>query len=269
MARFTDRNVIVTGAAQGIGRGIVEAFLDEGARVFAADIRSHGLKTLRAAATEPERLAVHVVDLGDFEAAAAMVHEAIATYADLHVLVNCAGIMPDGPFLEVTKETFDLVFAINARAPLATMQVAAAHMADRGGGAIVNIASANAFKNESPESVYNASKAALVALTKAVAHELAHRGVRANCVAPGQTVTPEERALIAEDAEEARMQREYLRRIPLRRAGTPRDQAAAVLFLASDDAGWITGQTLIVDGGEIGGGDWFNPDDAPPLPDQA
>jgi NAD(P)-dependent dehydrogenase (short-subunit alcohol dehydrogenase family) len=269
MARFTDRNVIVTGAAQGIGRGIVEAFLDEGARVFAADIRSDGLKTLRAAATEPERLAVHVVDLNDFEAAAAMVHEAIATYADLHVLVNCAGIMPDGPFLEVTKETFDLVFAINARAPLATMQVAAAHMADRGGGAIVNIASANAFKNESPESVYNASKAALVALTKAVAHELAHRGVRANCVAPGQTVTPEERALIAEDAEEARMQREYLRRIPLRRAGTPRDQAAAVLFLASDDAGWITGQTLIVDGGEIGGGDWFNPDDAPPLPDQA
>jgi NAD(P)-dependent dehydrogenase (short-subunit alcohol dehydrogenase family) len=177
--------------------------------------------------------------------------------------------MPDGPFLEVTEEMFDLVFAINARAPLATMQVAAAHMADRGGGAIVNIASANAFKNESPESVYNASKAALVALTKAVAHELGHRGVRVNCVAPGETVTPEERALMAGDADEARMHREYLRRIPLRRIGTPRDQAAAVLFLASDDAGWITGQTLIVDGGEIGGGDWYNPDDAPPLPGQA
>lgn len=269
MTRFTDRNVIVTGAAQGIGRGIAEAFLAEGARVFAADVRADGLRKLQAAATEPERLDVHVVDLSDFEAAAAMVREAIAAYGDLHVLVNCAGIMPDGPFLEVTKEMFDLVFAVNARAPLATMQVAAAHMADRGGGAIVNIASANAFKNESPESVYNASKAALVALTKAVAHELGHRGVRVNCVAPGQTLTPEERALMAGDADEARMQREYLRRIPLRRAGTPRDQAAAVLFLASDDAGWITGQTLIVDGGEIGGGDWYNPDDAPPLPGQA
>jgi NAD(P)-dependent dehydrogenase (short-subunit alcohol dehydrogenase family) len=269
MTRFTDRNVIVTGAAQGIGRGIAEAFLAEGARVFAADVRADGLRKLRAAATEPGRLDVHVADLSDFEAAAAMVREAIAVYGDLHVLVNCAGIMPDGPFLEVTKEMFDLVFAVNTRAPLATMQVAAAHMADRGGGAIVNIASANAFKNESPESVYNASKAALVALTKAAAHELGHRGVRVNCVAPGQTLTPEERALMAGDADEARMQREYLRRIPLRRAGTPRDQAAAVLFLASDDAGWVTGQTLIVDGGEIGGGDWYNPHDAPPLPGQA
>ena len=194
MTRFTDRNVIVTGAAQGIGRGIAEAFLAEGARVFAADVRADGLRKLRAAATEPGRLDVHVADLSDFEAAAAMVREAIAVYGDLHVLVNCAGIMPDGPFLEVTKEMFDLVFAVNTRAPLATMQVAAAHMADRGGGAIVNIASANAFKNESPESVYNASKAALVALTKAVAHELGHRGVRVNCVAPGQTLTPEERA---------------------------------------------------------------------------
>lgn len=269
MARFTGRNVIVTGAAQGIGRGIVEAFLAEGARVFAADIRAGGLAKMRAAQLEPERLAVHAVDLSDFDAAAAMVREVIAICGNLHVIVNCAGVMPDGPFLGVTKETFDLVFAVNARAPMATMQVAAAHMADRGGGAIVNIASANAFKNESPESVYNASKAALVALTKAVAHELGHLGVRANCVAPGQTLTPEDRAVMAADADEARFQREYLRRIPLRRAGTPSDQAAAVLFLASDDAGWITGQTLIVDGGELGGGDWYNPDDAPPVPDEA
>jgi NAD(P)-dependent dehydrogenase (short-subunit alcohol dehydrogenase family) len=269
MARFTGRNVIVTGAAQGIGRGITEAFLAEGASVYAADIRAGALTELRAAQAEPERLAVHIADLSDFEAAAAMVREAIAVFGRLHVLVNCAGVMPDGPFLEVTKETFDLVFAVNARAPLATMQVAAAHMADRGGGVIVNIASANAFKNESPESVYNASKAALVALTKAAAHELGHLGVRANCVAPGQTVTPEDLAVMAEDAGEARLQREYLRRVPLRRAGTPADQAAAVLFLASDEAGWITGQTLIVDGGELGGGDWYNPDDAPPLPGQA
>jgi len=269
MTRFAGKNVLVTGAAQGIGRGIAEAFLAEGARVFAADVRADGLAKMRAVQAEPDRVSVHVVDLANFEAAAAMVREVIALCGNLHVLVNCAGVMPDGPFLAVTKETFELAFAINARAPLATMQVAAAHMAERGGGAIVNIASANAFKNESPESVYNASKAALVALTKAVAHELGHRGVRANCVAPGQTLTPEDRALMAEDAGEAMFQREYLRRIPLRRAGTPADQAAAVLFLASDDAAWITGQTLIVDGGELGGGDWYHPEDAPPIPDQA
>jgi NAD(P)-dependent dehydrogenase (short-subunit alcohol dehydrogenase family) len=130
----------------------------------------------------------------------------------------------------------------------------------------VNIASANAFKNESPEGPYNASKAALVALTKAAAHELGHLGVRANCVAPGQTVTPETDELMREDPDVARLQHDYLRKIPLRRAGRPRDQAMAVLFLASDDSAFVTGQTLIVDGGELGGGDWYDPRDAPPLP---
>jgi NAD(P)-dependent dehydrogenase (short-subunit alcohol dehydrogenase family) len=266
MTRFTDRNVLVTGGAQGIGRGIVEAFLAEGASVHAADIRAEGLDRMRAAQPDPDRVVVHQVDLSDFDAAAALVRDVIAQCGELHVLVNCAGAMPDGPFLEVTKATFDVVFATNVRAQVATMQVAGAHMAARGSGAIVNIASANAFKNESPESVYNASKAAVVALTKAVAHELGHRGVRANCVAPGQTTTPENEAALAADPAEAALEREYLRRIPLRRVGTPADQAAAVLFLASDEAAWITAQTIIVDGGEVGGGEWYDPSDAPPVP---
>ena len=266
MARFTDRNVIVTGGAQGIGRGIVEAFLAEGARVFAADILADGLDRMRAE-TDPDRVTTHQVDLSDFDAAKSMVTEGIARLGTVHALVNCAGTMPGGPLIDVSKETFDLIFAVNARAPMATMQVAAAHMAEHGGGAIVNIASANAFKNESPEAPYNASKAALVALTKAAAHEWGHLHIRANCVAPGQTITPEEEVEIAADPHEARLQREYLRRIPLQRAGVPRDQAMAVLFLASDDAAWISGQTLIVDGGELGGGDWYDPAEAPALPD--
>ncbi|MCI0632770.1 MAG: SDR family oxidoreductase [Actinobacteria bacterium] len=266
--RFSNRNVIVTGAAQGIGRGIVEAFLREGALVFAADINADGLRRMRAAQAEGDRVLTHVVDLADRTASSEMTREAIARVGRIHVLVNCAGVMPDGPLVDVAPETFDLVFAVNVRAPLVTMQAVAPNMAEHGGGAIVNIASANAFKNESPEGVYNASKAALVALTKAAAHELGHVGIRANCVAPGQTVTPEEMELIARDPDEARLQREYLRRIPLRRAGTPHDQAMAVLFLASDDAAWISGQTLIVDGGEVGGGDWYDPSAGPPLPDE-
>ncbi len=268
MARFTGRNVIVTGAAQGIGRGIVEAFLAEGATVHAADIRADGLEAMRAAQPDRERVITHPVDLSDFDAAKAMARAAIERSGRVHVLVNCAGVMPGGPLIDVTRETFDLTFAVNARAPMATMQVLAAHMAENGGGAIVNIASANAFKNESPEAPYNASKAALVALTKAASHEWGHLGIRANCVAPGQTITPEEEVEIAADAHEARLQREYLRRIPLQRAGVPRDQAMAVLFLASDDAAWISGQTLIVDGGELGGGDWYDPAEAPALPDE-
>jgi NAD(P)-dependent dehydrogenase (short-subunit alcohol dehydrogenase family) len=131
----------------------------------------------------------------------------------------------------------------------------------------VNIASANAFQNESPESVYNASKAALVALTKAFAHEMGHHGIRANCVAPGETITPEAEAELAEDPAERELLRRYLGRIPLRHAGTPHDQAMAVLFLASDDARFVSAQTLIVDGGELGGGGWYDEDTAPPLPD--
>jgi NAD(P)-dependent dehydrogenase (short-subunit alcohol dehydrogenase family) len=234
MARFTDRNVIVTGGAQGIGRGIVQAFLSEGARVFAADILADGLERMRAE-TDPDRVSTHQVDLSDFDAAKAMVTEGIERLGTLHALVNCAGTMPGGPLIDVTKETFDLIFAVNAR---------------------------------SPEAPYNASKAALVALTKAAAHEWGHLNIRANCVAPGQTITPEEEVEIAADPHEARLQREYLRRIPLQRAGVPRDQAMAVLFLASDDAAWISGQTLIVDGGELGGGDWYDPAEAPPLPDE-
>ncbi len=170
-ARFTDRNVLVTGAAQGIGRGIAEAFLAEGARVFAADIQGDTLERMRSEQPDPTRVDTDVVDLSDFDAAIAMAQRAVTRLGRIHVLVNCAGVMPDGPLAEVTRQTFDLTFAVNVRAPMATMQVVGSHMAEHGGGAIVNIASANAFKNESPESVYNASKAALVALTKAAAHE--------------------------------------------------------------------------------------------------
>ena len=263
--RFDGRGVIVTGAARGIGRGIVAAFLDEGAHVLAADVRADGLEATRSLA--PDRVVPHVVDLADADAARGVVPAAIEALGQVHVLVNCAGVMPEGPFLDVTPATFDLTFAVNVRAPMLTMQAVAPHLAGHGGGAIVNIASANAFKNESPEAPYNASKAALVALTKAAAHEWGHLGIRANCVAPGQTNTPEDDEVTRADPDEARLQREYLRKIPLRRAGTPRDQAMAVLFLASDDAAWITGQTLLVDGGEVGGGDWYDPADAPPVPD--
>jgi NAD(P)-dependent dehydrogenase (short-subunit alcohol dehydrogenase family) len=265
VTRFVGRNVIVTGSAQGIGRGIAQAFLDEGAHVFAADINAEGLEATRSLA--PDRIRAHVVDLADFDAACAVVPAAITALGRIHALVNCAGVMPGGPLIDVSRETFDLAFAVNARAPLATMQAIAPHFIEHGGGPIVNIASANAFKNESPEGPYNASKAALVALTKAAAHEWGHLNIRANCVAPGQTVTPEGEDEIASDPDEARLQHEYLRKIPLRRAGRPRDQAMAVLFLASDDAAWISAQTIIVDGGELGGGDWYDVADAPPIPE--
>ena len=260
--RFDGQNVLVTGAARGIGRAIARAFIDEGARVFAVDRDAPGLAALLEGHGPNAVTPIHA-DLATVEAARGVVDEAIRRAGRLHVLVNNAGVMPAGPILEVDEAVWEQTFAINVRAPFFTSQVAARHMVAQGGGAIVNIASANAIRNESPEAPYNATKAALVSLTRAFAHELGHLGVRVNCVAPGETVSPEE--LIELDADDQRREREYLWRIPMRRAGTPEEQAAAVLFLASDDASFVSGVTLVVDGGELTG-DWFDVKDRPPLP---
>ncbi len=265
--RFEQRRVIVTGASRGIGRGIVDAFLDEGADVLATDVLADGLGALASGHVHAERLSTHAADLSGVDAARGVVTAAIERLGGIDVLVNNAGLQPDGPAIDVGAGEFDATFAVNVRAPMLTMQEACRHWIDCASpGAIVNIASANAFQNESPESIYNASKAALVALTKAFAHEMGHHGIRANCVAPGETITPEAEADMAADPAERELVRRYLAKIPLRRAGTPHDQAMAVLFLASDDAAFISGQTLIVDGGELGGGSWYDEADAPPLP---
>jgi NAD(P)-dependent dehydrogenase (short-subunit alcohol dehydrogenase family) len=257
--------VLVTGASRGIGRGIVEAFVQEGAKVFATDLDAEPLEEVRAAFGDA--VDVHAADLREPAAVSAIAAACLERVGGLDILVNNAGVQPDGPVLEVDDAMFEETIAVNVRAPFLLMQDACRHWIDTGAsGSIVNIASANAFKNESPESVYNASKAALVALTKAFAHELGHRGIRVNAVAPGETITPEMEAAMAIDPAARSAVRRYLARVPLRHAGTPRDQAMAVLFLASDEARFITGQTLIVDGGELGGGSWYDEADAPPLP---
>jgi meso-butanediol dehydrogenase/(S,S)-butanediol dehydrogenase/diacetyl reductase len=259
--------VIVTGGARGIGRGIVDAFLEEGARVLATDVLSDGLARMRDGHPHVELLAVHTADLADQAQVATIVPAAETLLGGLDVVVNNAAVQPDGRALDVSTSEFDATFAVNVRAPLLLMQDAVRHWIEHGrSGSIVNVASANAFQNESPESIYNASKAALVALTKAFAHEYGHLGIRVNAVAPGETITPEVEAQMRDEPSEAEAARRYLTRIPLQHAGTPRDQAMAVLFLASDDARFISAQTLIVDGGELGGGRWLDEEDAPPPP---
>ena len=263
--RFEGRRILVTGASRGIGRGIVEAFIEEGATVFATDLASRPLEELRNRVGG--RVDVHPADLRDPAAVAGVVGACVERLGGLDVLVNNAGVQPDGPVLEVDGPMFEETIAVNVRAPFVLMQEACRRWIEAdAAGVIVNIASANAFQNESPESVYNASKAALVALTKSFAHELGHRGIRVNAVAPGETITPEAERMMAAGPAARAVVRDYLRRIPLRHAGTPRDQAMAVLFLASDDARFISGQTLIVDGGEVAGGSWYDEADAPPLP---
>jgi 3-oxoacyl-[acyl-carrier protein] reductase len=265
--RFDGTRVVVTGGGRGIGRGIVDAFLAEGARVLATDRLDDALATLRAGHPNGDRLHVHTADLADVDQVHGIVPAAVGVLGGVDVLVNNAGVQPDGSFIDIDPADIDACLAVNVRAPMLLMRDVCRHLIDRGApGSIVNIASANAFQNESPEAIYNASKAALVALTNALAHEVGHLGIRANCVAPGETITPEASQELEHDPRELDVVRRYLSRIPLQHAGTPRDQAMAVLFLASEDARFISAQTLVVDGGEIGGGRWYDDEVGPPPP---
>jgi 3-oxoacyl-[acyl-carrier protein] reductase len=176
------------------------------------------------------------------------------------VLVNNAGVALSAPAIEVTEGQWRETMAVNLDATFFASQVAARHMIESGGGAIVNIASTDSFAAEAPQIDYNTSKAAIVMMSRSLALELGHLGVRINCVAPGETATP----MVAEELARADFRESYLRRIPMRRVAEPREIANVVLFLASADASYITGETIVADGGQLTG-DWYDVADEPPV----
>lgn len=263
MQRFAGKNVIVTGGSSGIGRALVHAFVDEGARVRSVGRDAERLEQVRASSSAPERVDTAVVDVRVPEETRRMVRDAIETMGRVHVLCNNAGIAYTEPVLDLREENWLETFATNLHGAFFASQVAAKHMVEKGDGAIVNIASTDAFMVESPQAHYNSSKAALVMMTRCFAHELGHLGLRANCVAPGQTITP----MLEGDMDSEEFRREYLKKIPMRRPSQPEEQAAVVLFLASDEASYINGQTIIADGGQLTG-DWYDVSDAPPVPER-
>jgi NAD(P)-dependent dehydrogenase (short-subunit alcohol dehydrogenase family) len=263
--RFTDRVVLVTGGSSGIGKAIVDLFAAEGARVVAAARRQSLLDEvadeLRGRGLELETLSVDVRSPTEVKA---MVEKTIELFGRLDVLVNCAGIGLLDPVLEITEEGWNDTMATNLHGAFFASQSAARHMAEQGGGAIINLASIDAFIAESPAVHYCASKAAMVMMTKCFAYELGHLGIRCNATAPGVTMTP----MILDDPDLKRMAGPYLGRIPARRFSSPDEQARVVAFLASDDASYVNGETIVVDGGQLKGF-WYYADDAPPVPDAA
>lgn len=261
MGRFEGRNVIVTGGSSGIGRAIVLAFAAEGATVCAGARSAERLAEVVAAAPEG-RVEARVLDVRDVPEVRCAVREWTEKKGRLHVLVNCAGIAPDVPVLDITPEQWHDVMATNLTGAFFAAQEAARHMAARGGGVIVNISSVDAAIAESPYADYGASKAALSQLTKCMAFELAHLGVRCVAVAPGLTATP--MGFIDDDA----VRRLYMGVIPMRRLAQPEEQAAVVLFLASDEASYVTGVTVPVDGGILHGF-WADPSLTPPIPSKS
>jgi NAD(P)-dependent dehydrogenase (short-subunit alcohol dehydrogenase family) len=259
MRRFDGRRVVVTGGSSGIGRAIVLAFADEGAKVVASGRDRSRLDAVAAAAPSGAVEGI-VADLREPEAASRLVEASVERLGGVDVLVNCAGVAHQRPILDLTPDVWHDTMQTNLSAPFFASQAAARHMAAAGGGAIVNVASIDAFQAESPDAPYCASKAGLVMLTQSFAVELGHLGIRCNAVAPGLTDTP----MLLDDLQRPAFRASYLRRIPSRRASRPEEQASVVLFLASDDASYVNGETVVVDGGQTKGF-WYDAEDAPPV----
>jgi NAD(P)-dependent dehydrogenase (short-subunit alcohol dehydrogenase family) len=261
--RFQGKNVLVTGGASGIGLAIAREFLIEGARVLVADRDGRGLEALPGKLDPSERLERIEIDLTVPENPGRLGELADERLGSVDVLVNNAGLMRQTPALEIGLDEWDELFAVNLRAVFFLTQAVARGMAQRGSGAVISIASVNAFRTEAPEAHYNATKAGIVAVMRSFATELGHRGVRFNCVAPGETVSSEEASTYT--AGDLDRTRRYLERVPLRRVSRPEEQARVVLFLASDDASYVNGETIVADGGELGG-DFYDTAARPPVP---
>jgi 3-oxoacyl-[acyl-carrier protein] reductase len=268
-ARFSGKTVLVTGASSGIGRATVLAFAAEGAHVVAVARRVDRLEQLEsevADAAELVRRSGQELAVGHVEIAALDVRNrdelrglvaSTAAQGGLDVLVNNAGVAFAEPILEVSEHHWDETLETNLTAAFVASQEAARHMSVAGGGAIVNVASIDAFVAESPFGAYCPSKAGLVLLTRMMAAELGHRGIRCNAVCPGMTVTE-----MTERDLSASFDAAYRPRIPMGRYAQPEEQARVVLFLASEDASFVNGATIDVDGGQLAGF-WYAPEFAP------
>jgi NAD(P)-dependent dehydrogenase (short-subunit alcohol dehydrogenase family) len=235
---------IVTGGAGGLGRGMVELFVEEGAQVVIADVDGDA-GTALAEELGP-RVAFQHVDVADAAQVQAAVDLAVARFGGLHVMCNNAGVGGTHKrFLDDDFSDFDRVMAVNVFGVMAGMQRAARQMVEQGGGSIVNITSIGGMNAGGGVMAYRASKAAVIHLTRSVAVELAARNVRVNCIAPAHIPTA-----INTTFDQSAIVRAMQ---PLQRIGSPRDVAEAALFLASDRAAQITGIVLPVDGGTTAG----------------
>jgi NAD(P)-dependent dehydrogenase (short-subunit alcohol dehydrogenase family) len=247
--KLSGKKALITGGAQGIGQGIAEKFMREGAELYLLDVRSGELKeTVEALRGESSsRVEYAVCDLSDLDATVAAAERAWSEMGGIDILINNAGIAFREPFSGISLERWKKVMDVNVNAMFVLSQAIANRMVERGqGGSIVNMTSKNGLAGSSMLAHYNASKGAVVLLTQSMAVELASHGIRVNAVAPGFIDTPLDRKLKQQD-----QSLNLTARTPMGRLGSVEEVANAFLFLASDDASYITGTTLPVDGGHL------------------
>lgn len=248
---FENKVALVTGAASGMGLATVKAFAESGAAVVLADWNEEGV---RAAAKElsdrgHKTLAIRC-DVSDDAQVAAMVEQAVATFGRLDVAFNNAGVQNIlAETADTTREDYDRVMAINLRGVWSCMKFELQHMRGQGRGAIVNCSSLGGLVGGAERGIYHAAKHGVIGFTKSAALEYAARGIRVNAVCPGLIWTPMADQMVASGQGEALKQMEQS--VPMKRVGRPEEIADTVLWLSSDAASYVTGQSISVDGGYI------------------
>ena len=242
--RLAGRTALVTGAGQGIGRAITLAFAAEGARVIAASRTAEKMADLPA---ENDAIAPIALDVGD----AAAIEDFAQTLPPVDVLVNCAGWVAAGPLLGSEDDDWERSWATNVMGPMRLIRAILPVMLDRGHGSIVNVASvASSVTGVAGRAAYGTTKAALIGLTKSVARDHVGAGVRCNALCPGTTDSPslEQRIQATDDPEATRQA--FIGRQPMGRLGKVEEMAAAAVWMASDESGFMTGSVVVIDGGQ-------------------
>jgi 3-oxoacyl-[acyl-carrier protein] reductase len=249
MRRFEGQRVIITGGARGIGKATVARFAAEGAAVVLTDRdREPAEATAREIARETGSAVYPFV--GDVSVKAddvATVEFALKKMGGVDILVNNAGVYYEEPLEEITEERWDETLNVDLKGTFLMCQAVVTHFKENGSGIIVNMASTNGIAGEIYYTHYNAAKGGVVLLTKTLAIELGPFNIRVNCVCPGYILTE---SVIAMDLDEFRQ--EYIdNKIPLRRVGQPEEVASVIAFLASDDAAFVHGESILIDGGQL------------------
>lgn len=247
LGRFDKKRVIVTGGAQGIGLACVRRMLDEGARVLAADIQEWQGSAAEACLERGGRFLYRQTDVTSRRDVEAMVADAVSAFGGVDALISNVGVARKTAFLELTDKDLAEGFQVNLVSMILCGQAAARQMKAQGTpGAIVNMSSVNAVMAMPGYTVYNVSKGGIEQLTRVMALELAALAIRVNAVGPGTILTEMSRnAVLSDEA----AKRTILSRTPIGRFGEPEDVASVVAFLASDDAAYVTGETIFIDGG--------------------
>ena len=257
--RLKNRHVLLTGAGGGIGLAVAEACIAEGARCSVVDRAATAPEAVRALQKRhPGCLAYITADVTDAQAIARLLAEARAAFGPIHTLFNNAAVFDLAPLLDSDEDSFDRLFAVNVKGMFFVMQAVLRHMVEAGaqGASVINMASQAGRRGEALVSHYCATKAAVISYTQSAALAMAPHGIRVNGIAPGVVDTPmwdhvDSLFARAEGLPPGEKKRRVGLEVPLGRMGVPADIAGAAVFLASDEARYITAQTLNVDGGNV------------------